>query len=201
MPSPEFDPDRLRDLIARLQAGDRGAENELVRAILARFHNLARRMLKEFPDLRRLEQTGDVVQDALLRLLRALREVTPQSTRDLFNLAAEQIRRQLLDLARRHKRPPVVSLSRSDDSSSGDGTGPADPSPLVSDLDRWEQFHAAAADLPAEQREVFMLTYYHGWTQAQIAELFQVDERTIRRRWQGACLALNKALGGQLPGR
>ena len=31
MPSPEFDPDRLRDLIARLQAGDRAAENELVK--------------------------------------------------------------------------------------------------------------------------------------------------------------------------
>ena len=29
-----------------------------------------------------------------------------------------------------------------------------------------------------------MLTFYHGWTQAEIAELFQVDERTIRRRWQ-----------------
>ena len=26
-----------------------------------------------------------------------------------------------------------------------------------------------------------------GWTQKQIAELFQVDERTIRRRWTAAC--------------
>ena len=44
------------------------------------------------------------------------------------------------------------------------------------------------------------LTFYHGWTQTQIAELFRVDERTVRRRWQAACQALHKALGGQLPG-
>jgi DNA-directed RNA polymerase specialized sigma24 family protein len=41
--------------------------------------------------------------------------------------------------------------------------------------------------------------FYHGWTQAQIAELFEVDERTIRRRWQSACLRLNELVGGDLP--
>jgi RNA polymerase sigma factor (sigma-70 family) len=54
------------------------------------------------------------------------------------------------------------------------------------------------ARLPAEEREVVGLTFYHGWTQAQIAELFSVDERTIRRRWRSACQRLGKALGGQL---
>jgi RNA polymerase sigma factor (sigma-70 family) len=199
MADSEFDSVYLRDLIARLQAGDRSAEDQLVRAILARFQNLARRMLNKFPDLRHLEQTGDVVQDSLLRLLRALKEVTPQTTRDFFNLAAEQIRRQLLDLARRHRTKPTVPLRANEDSSSS-GEGPPDRTPAQADLDRWEQFHAAVEKLPPEQREVIGLTFYHGWKQAQIAELFQVDERTIRRRWQAACLALNKALGGQLPG-
>lgn len=189
----------LRQLVERTRAGDRAAEDALVRSILGRFQNLARRMLNRFPDLRRVEQTGDVVQDSLIRLLRALREVTPQTSRDFFNLAAEQIRRQLLDLARRHRRGSVVRLEGSDDSS-GDGATPPDPAPPATDLDRWAQFHQAVEALPAEQREVIGLTFYHGWTQAQIAELFQVDERTVRRRWQAACLALNEALGGQLPG-
>ena len=43
------------------------------------------------------------------------------------------------------------------------------------------------------------LVFYHGWTQAQIAELFQVDERTIRRRWQSACLRLHQLVGENLP--
>ena len=199
MADSEFDSVHLRNLIARLRAGDRSAEDQLVRAILARFQNLARRMLNKFPDLRPLEQTGDVVQESLLRLLQALKVVTPQTTRDFFNLAAEQIRRQLLDLARRHRTKPTVPLRVNEDSSS-EGDSPLDKSSAQSDLDRWEQFHAAVEKLPPEQREVIGLTFYHGWKQSQIAELFQVDERTIRRRWQAACLALNKALGGQLPG-
>ena len=43
------------------------------------------------------------------------------------------------------------------------------------------------------------LIFYHGWTQAQIAELFDVDEWTIRRRWRSACRHLSEALGGRLP--
>jgi DNA-directed RNA polymerase specialized sigma24 family protein len=46
---------------------------------------------------------------------------------------------------------------------------------------------------------VLGLVFYHGWTQAQIAELFQVDERTVRRRWQAACLRLNRLVGEKLP--
>jgi RNA polymerase sigma-70 factor (ECF subfamily) len=140
-----------------------------------------------------------VVQEALLRLLRALRAVTPQTTRDFFNLAAEQVRRQLLDLARRHRRGAARPLNLPGDSS-GDGVTPADPCPPHDDLERWAMFHAAVDNLPAEQREVIGLTFYHGWTQGQIADLFGVDERTIRRRWQSACRNLDKALGGQLPG-
>jgi DNA-directed RNA polymerase specialized sigma24 family protein len=43
------------------------------------------------------------------------------------------------------------------------------------------------------------LTFYHGWTQAEIAALFGVSERTVRRQWQAGCLQLNKWLGGKLP--
>ena len=32
--------------------------------------------------------------------------------------------------------------------------------------------------LPIEEQEVVGLTFYNGWTQAQIADLFGVDERT-----------------------
>ena len=46
----------LRDpdirLMLRVRAGDRMAEDQLVRAILGRFQNLARRMLNRYPDLR-----------------------------------------------------------------------------------------------------------------------------------------------------
>jgi RNA polymerase sigma factor (sigma-70 family) len=45
-------------------------------------------------------------------------------------------------------------------------------------------FHAAVEQLPDAEREVVELTFYHGLTQPEIAELLGVDERTVRRRWR-----------------
>ena len=39
-----------------------------------------------------------------------------------------------------------------------------------------------------------MLSYYHNWTQAQMAELFQVTERTVRRRWEAANTSMREFL-------
>jgi DNA-directed RNA polymerase specialized sigma24 family protein len=42
--------------------------------------------------------------------------------------------------------------------------------------------------------------FYHGWTQTQVAALFQVSDRTVRRWWRSACQRLSEELGGELPG-
>ena len=187
----------LDDLLARARGGDSAAWDDLLRRSHQRLEHLARRMLRGFPGVRRAEQTGDVLQGALVRLLRALRTVSPGSTRAFFGLAAEQIRRELLDLAHRHRarRGPLqvglVALSPSG------AAGLSDTPP--DDLDHWAAFHEAVAKLPGDERDVFMLAFYQGWKQADIAALFQVDERTVRRRWQAGCLRLNERLGGWLP--
>ena len=52
--------------------------------------------------------TGDVLQNSTIRLLRSLQTMRPATTRDYFNLAAVHIRRELIDLARRCKgRAPL----------------------------------------------------------------------------------------------
>ena len=76
---------------------------------------------------------------------------------------------------------------------------PTDHSPDAVELERWAAFHAAVDGLPTEAREVFVLTFYHGSTQAQIAELFGVSAKTVYRRWQNAAILLNRALGGDIP--
>jgi DNA-directed RNA polymerase specialized sigma24 family protein len=40
------------------------------------------------------------------------------------------------------------------------------------------------------------LIYYHGWTQAQVAELFQVNVRTVRRWWESVLVELHRMLKG-----
>jgi DNA-directed RNA polymerase specialized sigma24 family protein len=36
--------------------------------------------------------------------------------------------------------------------------------------------------LLVEEREVVGLRFYHGWSEADIAALFSITERTVRRR-------------------
>ena len=118
----------------------------------------------------------------------ALAKVRPDSTRDFFQLAAFLTRQELIDLLRRCVRRQTDALS------------PAivDPRPAPDHLDAWLHFHEAVEQLPADEREVVNLTFYHGWTQAQIAEVIGVDVRTVRRYWAAGCLRLREALHDEL---
>jgi RNA polymerase sigma-70 factor (ECF subfamily) len=176
----------LRDLIARFQAGENGALDALIRRTEERLAQFARRMLGAFPGVRAREQTEDVLQNALIRLTRALRQETPASVRDFFGLAAMHVRRELLDLARRHARRPTAPLANDPPDQAGDSP---------TELDRWAALHEAADRLPEELRQVYSCTFYHGWTQGQIAELLGVSVRQVRRLWVEACLRLKEAVG------
>ena len=65
---------------------------------------------------------------------------------------------------------------------------------MPADLDRWTNFHEAVEKLPPDEREVVGLIFYHGWQQSQVAELFQVNVRTVKRWWQSALLKLHNVL-------
>jgi RNA polymerase sigma factor (sigma-70 family) len=199
MSAPEFDTVVLTHLLDRVRAGESTAYDELIRRSAGRLERLARSMLRAYPSVSRWAEADDVLQAALVRLLNALRAVRPTSTRAYFGLAAEQIRRELLDLARHFTGPR--GLGHNHESGfhvRGEPSAPG-PNPDAAELEKWAGFHEAVERLPVEDREAFMLAFYHGWTQAQIAELFGVDERTARRRWQAACQSLAAELGGDLP--
>src|SRR5438874_5131516 len=95
----------IQACLDRMRAGDPAARDELFRHACGRLERLTRRMLRDFPGVRRWEQTDDVLQGALVRLLRALEAVRPASARAFLGLSAEQVRRELLDLARHFYGP------------------------------------------------------------------------------------------------
>jgi RNA polymerase sigma-70 factor (ECF subfamily) len=193
---------QLHGWVDRLRAGDRAAADELLRTVGGRLERLARRMLKGFPNVKRWADTDDVLQGASLRLLRTLGQVRPNSTRDFFALAAVHLRRELLDLARHFGGPHGLGAHHA---STPPGAGPAPVDAALArrddaaDLDRWAAFYAAVELLPAEEREVVGLVFYHGWTHGQIAELLQVTDRTVRRYWRSAAGRLADQIGGELP--
>jgi RNA polymerase sigma-70 factor (ECF subfamily) len=202
MPDPSFSTHRLQRYLDQIQDGDRTAQEELLRRVGGRLERLARKMLRRFPGVHRWTETGDVLQNATLRLLRALREVRPANTREFFSLAAEHMRRELLDLSRHFYGPQGLGAhhaSRGGHQEDPSATWEPRAPGVAEELERWGLFHEAVAQLPVEEREVFGLVFYHGWTQPQIAALFQMSERTIRRYWQSACLRLTERVGGKLP--
>ena len=202
MPDSQITTGHLHHCVERWQGGDRDAADDLLRGVGARLEHLTRKMLHSFPRVREWAETMDVLQNSLVRLLNALRKLCPESTRHFFNLAGVYIRRELLDLARSfraEKFSRLPSPPATDDSNGADLAEQPDPNADTGDLDLWCRFHEAVEQLPTEEREVLGLVFYHGWTQVQIAELFQVDERTIRRRWQSVCLQLHRLVGAELP--
>src|SRR5262249_2178327 len=188
----------------RLRAGDEAARGELLDCACQRLRDLARKMLKGYPNVQRWEQTDDVLQNAALRLHRTLRQLPVQTPRDFFRLAALNVRQELLDLAKHHYGPHGqgahhATLSPHPDTLVRGNEAVADPAEDPSRLAVWGEFHEQVAALPEEERETFDLLYYQGLTQAEAAELLGVTERTVKRRWQAARLALYDALQGEIP--
>jgi RNA polymerase sigma factor (sigma-70 family) len=197
MPEPTFNSSVLVNLVERWNGGDRDAADDLLRLAGSRLEKLARRMCRSYPNVKEHAETQDVLQNSTFRLLRTLKQIDPlpATTRDFFNLAAVHVRRELIDLARHFRNKKWVPLD-APARTPGSGRGPEEPAaPVAQDFERWERFHEAVEKLPAEEREVVGLVFYHGWTQQEIAELFQVDERTVRRRWAAACERLRQSVG------
>ena len=198
---------RLQRCLERLRAGDEGARQELLSGACERLRRLTGSMLRDYRRLKRWEQTDDVLQGALLRLYRALGPVTPQTPREFFRLAALQIRRELIDLARHHYGPQGRGAHHASNSPAADAStassAPYEAAGVSHEPGRlaaWSEFHEQVELLPEEEREVFDLLFYQGLSQAEAAALLGVTDRTIKRRWQGARLKLHAALGGALPG-
>jgi RNA polymerase sigma factor (sigma-70 family) len=188
--APSFRTSHLLRLLDRIRAGDRAAADELFRHLGDRLERLARKMLRGFPAVQCWEEVDDVLQNAALRLLRALREVRPASTTKFFGLAAKQIRRELLDL-KRHYRHWI---------SAAPGHESADPAPGLDELEEWCEFHRQIEGLPEDERAVVDLHFYQGLTKAEAAELLGVDVRTVQRRWNAALQRLCSLRRGEGPG-
>ncbi|HEX3150392.1 MAG TPA: sigma-70 family RNA polymerase sigma factor [Gemmataceae bacterium] len=186
----------MHNYIDRMRAGDANAANQLIRAAQKRLEKLAHRMVGKSLARRGDVDVDDILAGSMPRLIRSLGDVRPESTRSFYNLAAVQMRRELLDVIRAARRRPTLEAVGSDPDAGG---FQAVAAPEDADLDRWAALHVAVEQLPVDEREVIGLTVYHGWSQMEIAVLLHVSDRHVRRIWSDAIRHLSAALGGQLP--
>jgi RNA polymerase sigma-70 factor (ECF subfamily) len=159
-------------------------------------------MLRDFRRVQQFEEPDDVLHNAMMRLLQALKSAPPASAPEFFALATRQIRWELLSLAQRHARRHAVRA----------GDLPAEASSAASETPRfrlieasqsthdpsrlqlWTEFHAQVLQLPADERQVFELLWFHNLTQGEAAQALNVSVPTIKRRWAAARLRLGAAL-------
>lgn len=198
------DSEVLESWLARLGEGDLSARNEIIARSAERLQKLTRRMLRQFPKVKRWEDTDNVLQEVLLRLHRRLETARPASASEFFNLAAAEIRRQLIDFYRKltgsksfaaHHSSDPLGIKRSAQERKTSSHRPYDPVSFT----EWGEFHLQAETLPEDSRQVFSLRWYQGLTFPEIARTLDLSERTVKRRWRSACLQLYNAFHGEPP--
>jgi RNA polymerase sigma-70 factor (ECF subfamily) len=173
-------PPDVTDLLRRVTGGDKEAEVELMPEIYRELHKIAAAyMRRERPD-HTLQPTA-LVNEAYEKLS-SQRNVHWESRAHFFGIAAQVMRRILVDYARRHrsgKRGGGILFVQFDDSL---GVS-EDQCALVSNLD--EALERLRALSPRQARVVEM-RFFGGMTEDEIAEVLGVTSRTVKRDWKNA---------------
>lgn len=187
----------VQNCLNRLRTGDATARDELIAVTADRLRRLTRKMFAEGDRLRRWEEVDDVAQNATLRLYSALRDTVPETPLAFFRLGALQIRRELMDLARRYFGPLGAGANQASAAGNADSSGLADAGQSTYDpgrLAEWSEFHARVENLPDSDRTLVDLLWYQGLPQEDVAGLLGVDVRTVQRRWVKTRLQLHSLL-------
>jgi RNA polymerase sigma-70 factor (ECF subfamily) len=180
-------------------AGEALAE-PIIRSLLdqavTRLHQLCTLLLhRQFPRLTRPPlnlQTNELLGAVVERLLKALREARPTTVRQFFALAAQHLRWELNDIARRLDTQPTPE-------GLGDGAVPAavDSGSSLSPTARL--IFEAIEKLPEDEREVFDLVHIQGLTETEAAAVLGVVARTVKRRLDRGIQLLTEQLGDLVP--
>jgi RNA polymerase sigma-70 factor (ECF subfamily) len=172
----------------------------IVRALLdravRRLHLLCATLLyRSYPRLTQPPlslQVDELLSAVAERLLKAMREIRPQTVRQFFALANQHMRWELNDLARRlDEQPTAVELREAEvpaPPSSGSGLSPSGRR-MLAEID----------SLPEEEREVFGLVRIQGMTQTEAARVLGVAAVTVKRRLNRGLRILTEKLADLSP--
>jgi RNA polymerase sigma factor (TIGR02999 family) len=181
MPARDQPPHLLSQLLTRCGDGDAEAEREVFEIAYSHLKRLARGVFKGEQKNQTLHASV-LVNEAFLRMPRA-GEISWQNRQHFYAVAARAMRRTIVDHAReraaakRPQRSKAVELQ--------------DQAEIAIDYDPTtvlliDEVLAEFATLDPRAARVVELRYFSGMTNAEIAPILGVDERTVKRDWQAA---------------
>ena len=177
------DPRSDRELMLGVRGGDLHALGLLFQRHREQVHALCRRLTGD------AARADDLVQETFLRILKYGHtfQGNAQFTTWMYRIARNATMREI---ERDHRRDEIENLAVRE---MKDAAAVADASELS------EKLGAALAELPAEQREVLVLSRYHGLRYAEIAEVCDCTVTAVKARVYRAMRALRNQLGATEP--
>jgi RNA polymerase sigma factor (TIGR02999 family) len=185
---------QLTRLLQSWRQGDSGAADELVSLVYAELRHMAKAKLRDERPGHTLQATA-LVHEAWMRLMNQ-HGVSWQNRAQFFAVAAQAMRRILVDHARRRRA-----------AKRGDGTSPVDVDALAHVLtaplpdDRLLALDDALeelAALDARQARIVELRFFGGLTVEEAADVLAVSPTTIKREWATARAWLFRAVQTEL---
>lgn len=181
-------PSEITTLLVAIERGETGAVDRLFEQVYGELRRLARRQLGHGPASPTLDTTA-LVHEAYLRLSGEARW-SVESRRHFFNLAARAMRNVLVDHARRRGRVKRGGDALRVDLDAHEIAAPDRATELVALDDALVRLAASDAELA----RLVELRFFAGLSIEEIAELFGVSDRTIKRRWRAARALLYRDL-------
>jgi RNA polymerase sigma factor (TIGR02999 family) len=167
----------LTELLLASQAGSQEAMDRLVPLVYDELKVLAAHYLRaERPD--HTLQTTALVHEAYVKLVNQ-QGLTWQSRAHFFGIAAQAMRRILVDNARRKKVRDDGGHVTLDDNIPGSDVAGSDVIAVDEALER-------LARLDARQARIVELRYFAGLTIEQTAEALGISPATVKREWVSA---------------
>jgi len=183
----------VTQLLGQLRAGRKEAADELVPLIYQELHKLAAACMRRERPSHTLQATA-LVNEAYLRLI-GQHDVEWQNRSHFYGIAAQIMRRVLLDYARKHqaeKRGGPNQKVRIDEAllvaeQQLDAVLAVDES-----LSRLEK-------IDPRQAKVVELRFFAGLDVEQTAAVMGISTATVKREWQFAKAWLQREMGGASP--
>ena len=171
-------------LIGLIEGGDRFAFTQLYKAYFPRLARFLDRMTRSAPLIE------EIVNDTML--------VVWQKA-GTFNHTS-RVSTWIFAIAYRTARKAIAALDEpvEDDHDARPGSAVLQPEVAHSVQQQQQQVAAALDALPAVQRTVVNLTYYHGMSYEEIAVIMECPVGTVKTRMVNARSRLRVLLGGQL---